>query len=70
MFYVQSLGLLVGFLDVYVADPICLALPSNCAANDILLSWETEPTMFACVCECSITGFVISEAPLLDSLHV
>lgn len=60
----------VGCLDVDVADPIFLAFIPCFPASDILVSWETSPMMFACVCEYSITGFVISAADPLDILQM
>ena len=57
-------------LDVDVADPICLTFLPHFPANDILLSWETVPMMFACVFESSMTGDVISIAHLLDIFPV
>lgn len=64
-----SLRSVAGCPDVDAADPICLAFLPLFPANDILLSWETAPMMFACVCETSIPGFVISIAHLLEILQ-
>lgn len=65
-----SLRSVVGSLDVDLADPICLASLPHFPASDILLSWETAPMMFACVCESSTAGFVISVTYQVDFLKM
>lgn len=60
----------VGCLDVDVAGSICLAVLPRSPASGILLSWGNAPMMFACVCETSIAGFVITVAHLRDKLQI